>query len=295
MAALFIPHHDIFAGNYTIVRRDSTHEFRKEEHYHDFYEIQFYLSESEDNRIGTIRLNEKEYSLYQGCLILINMFTPHQIRITTKDPYIRYCISFDTSLLLFASSEKSNLFNIFSNYGSGKYLQMLTPSQIRTFLEIYNRHENMPQHNGRDIMEKALILEIFSNVYDIFYNGDDISPLDSRNMRIVSDLVSYITDNLGSDLSLEVLAQRENFSTFHLSRMFKKYTGTTLNKYIVNKRIDKAKLLLRDSGVDSSIAEISEQVGFNNYTHFYRTFLTITGQSPAEYREHSAVTRDRKT
>ena len=73
-----------------------------------------------------------------------------------------------------------------------------------------------------------------------------------------------------------------NFSAFHLSRMFKRYTGTTLNKHIITKRIDKAKLSLKSQ---VPITTVSKEVGFNNYNHFYRTFKNVTGINPAKYKE----------
>ena len=215
-------------------------------------------------------------------MVLINMFDQHQLNITCKVPYTRYCISFDSSLLLFACSDKSNLFNIFSHCADVKYSKPLSPSQIATFVNIYNRHEQISLNSGMDILEKSLILEIFAHVYDIFYDGQEISNADSRNLTVITELIQYIDSNISGDLSLEQLAEHISFSTFHLSRIFKRYTGTTLNKYIITKRIDKAKLLLKTS---MAITTISKEVGFNNYNHFYRTFKNATGVNPAEYKE----------
>ena len=50
--------------------------------------------------LGEITVSEETLPLVHGSLVLINMFEPHQIQITCKYPYIRYCISFDSSLLL---------------------------------------------------------------------------------------------------------------------------------------------------------------------------------------------------
>ena len=107
-------------------------------------------------------------------------------------------------------------------------------------------------------------------------------------MEVVTKLIGYIDEHISEDLSLENLSEYVNFSTFHLSRMFKRYTGTTLNKYIINKRIDKAKLLLEGS---MSITNVSKEVGFNNYNHFYRTFKNVTGVSPADYKESNVKER----
>lgn len=280
--ALFLSRAEVYNGNYAITKRDASHEFVQALHYHDFYEVQFYLSEADNGIIGEITINGQKRTLEQGCLVLINMFDQHHINITSKEPYTRYCISFDSSLLLFACSDTSNLFNIFSNCAEVKYSKPLTPSQINTFVSIYNKHEELKLRHGRDIMEKSLILEIFAHIYDLFYDGQEISAADSRSMEIVTKLIGYIDEHIAQDLSLETLAEYVSFSTFHLSRIFKRYTGTTLNKYITTKRIDKAKLLLKSS---MSITNISKEVGFNNYNHFYRTFKNITGVSPADFKE----------
>lgn len=283
--AILLSKADVYNGHYSITKRDASHEFTKALHYHDFYEVQFYLSEAENGIIGNITIHGQKRPLMQGCLVLINMFEPHQIEITTKKPYIRYCISFDSSLLLFACSDTTNLFNIFSNCAEIQDLRPLTPAQINTFVSIYNKHEDISIKNGKDIMEKAMIMEIFAHIYDMFYSGKDISSTDSRSMEVVTKLIGYIDAHIAEDLSLENLAEYVSFSTFHLSRMFKKYTGTTLNKYIITKRIDKAKILL---GTSMSITNVSKEVGFNNYNHFYRTFKGVTGVSPADYKEAEA-------
>lgn len=280
--ALFLSQAEVYNGHYSITKRNASHEFTRALHYHDFYEVQFYLSEADTGVIGEITINGQKRTLMQGCLVLINMFDQHQINITSREPYTRYCISFDSSLLLFACSDKSNLFNIFSNCAEVKYSKPLSPEQIRTFVEIYNKHEEIKLKNGSDILEKAMILEIFAHIYDIFYDGQEISATDSRSMEVVTKLIGYIDEHIAEDLSLEKLAEYVSFSTFHLSRMFKRYTGTTLNKYIITKRIDKAKLLLKSN---MTITNVSKEVGFNNYNHFYRTFKTATGLSPADYKE----------
>ncbi len=286
MDSIFLSQNQLYNGNYSFTKRDATHEFLQDCHYHDFYEVQFYLCESETGHIGEITINNETSELKQGCLVLINMFSPHKIKIDCDVPYIRYCVSFDSSLLLFACSDQSNLFNIFSNCAKAKSSLPLSTEQINTFITIYNKHERLPLTNGKDILEKSLILEIFAHIYDIFYEGQQISDTDMRNMTTLTKLIQYIDNHISEELSLDVLAEYVSFSTFHLSRMFKRYTGTTLNKYIVSKRIDKAKLLLQSP---LPINSVSIECGFNNYTHFYRTFKALTGINPAEYKDRQST------
>lgn len=280
--ALFLSQSSIYGGHYSITKRDALHEFSQPLHFHDFYEVQFYLSDEENANIGEITVNGKTCPLTHGCLVLINMFSPHQVHITTQKPYVRYCISFDSSLLLFACSESANLFSVFSGCMNPAVSKSLMPSQINTFIQIYARHENLNLRNGRDIMEKSIILEIFAHIYDIFYEGREIKPEDSRNMQVVTKLIGYIDEHISEDLSLETLAAYASFSTYYLNRMFKHYTGTTLNRYIITKRIDRAKLLLKSA---VPVTNINKEIGYDSYSHFYRTFKKVTGMSPTEYKK----------
>lgn len=281
MDALFLSKSEIYNGNYRFRKFSHNNEFTNELHYHDFYELQFWLCESENDVIGEITINGIKRELRQGCMVLVNMFDVHQYTITCTVPYTRYCINFDPSLLLFACSEKTDLFDIFSNCSDDRFFRPLNPSQISILTDIYREQENISLVHGRDIMDKALIFKIFAYVYNIFYDGHKIPKKESKYLSTITELISYIGQNLSGDLSLKQLADHVNFSTFHLSRIFKQYTGTTLNQYVIVKRIDKAKSLLQTS---RSIDDVSRESGFHNYNHFYRTFKSVTGFTPSEYK-----------
>lgn len=155
---LFLSREEIYNGHYSIKKRDATCEFTRDLHYHDFYEIQFYLSDINSERdrtntalpLGEITVSEETLPLVHGSLVLINMFEPHQIQITCEQPYIRYCISFDSSLLLFACSDTSNLFNIFSSCARSGHVRRLTSGQILDLISICRRYETLSIANGRD-------------------------------------------------------------------------------------------------------------------------------------------------
>lgn len=279
--AVFLSKTTEYTGSYLFVRQSALNESNYALHYHNFYEVQFYLSEAENETIGEITINGRRRELTTGCLVLINMFDVHQLRITTTQPYVRYCLSFDSSLLLFACSENTNLFNIFSHSGEPRYSMPLSNDEIDTFVGIYQRRETMALTHGQDIMEKAMILELFAHIYDVFYDGQEIGSAESKGLETVTRLLAYIDSHLSEELSLERLAAEAHFSTFYLSHLFKQYTGTTLTQYVISKRIDMARILLHG---DLPITQIAQEVGFRNYNHFYRTFKALTGVGPAEYR-----------
>jgi AraC family transcriptional regulator len=98
-------------------------------------------------------------------------------------------------------------------------------------------------------------------------------------MRRVLDMVAV---NLAKDVSLEEMATAAGMSRFHFSREFRKSVGTSPHRYIVGRRIDRAKSLLANR--DLSILDVSLECGFKDPSHFTRVFRSLVGVTPREYR-----------
>lgn len=94
----------------------------------------------------------------------------------------------------------------------------------------------------------------------------------------LSALLNYINNNINDTLSLDELSERFNLSKFYLTRRFKELTGLSLHQFIVKKRLTKARYLI-SVGVDPYRAAVD--AGFNNYSHFSRTFKSYFGQNPS--------------
>lgn len=93
---------------------------------------------------------------------------------------------------------------------------------------------------------------------------------------------NYIENNFDSDLNLDLLSRIQFISKFHLLRLFKKYYGLTPRQYLIDKRIEKSRDLLRQG---MKVTETCFAVGFNSLGSFSVLFKTKTGKSPAQYRK----------
>ncbi|MDR2021900.1 MAG: response regulator [Hungatella sp.] len=85
-------------------------------------------------------------------------------------------------------------------------------------------------------------------------------------------------------LSVCDIARHVLLSVAYVCTFFKKETGKTINQYITELRIKKAKELLADSR--NQIADISDKIGYSNSNYFSKIFKKTTGNSPSEYREN---------
>lgn len=105
----------------------------------------------------------------------------------------------------------------------------------------------------------------------------------SRRMeQTIENVCSYVKANLADDLSLAHLADLTDHSPTYLSRMFKTVKGIGYNDFVIEKRMEQAAYLLRDTKL--KLGEIAEQVGYTSSSYFIRTFRRAFGMTPTEYR-----------
>jgi AraC family transcriptional regulator len=103
--------------------------------------------------------------------------------------------------------------------------------------------------------------------------------LDGRRLARV---LAFIDAHLDRDVSLEELAHEACLSRFHFARAFKAATGASPLRYILQRRLEHAKSLLRN-GVPS-LAEVALACGFSSQAHFSSSFKQATGVSPKRFR-----------
>jgi AraC-like DNA-binding protein len=82
-------------------------------------------------------------------------------------------------------------------------------------------------------------------------------------------------------LDVPALARAAHASTAHFSRSFKRAFGETPHQYLLRRRIERAKELLR--GTDMSVTEVSLDVGFQSLGSFSTAFRELVGAPPSEY------------
>ena len=98
----------------------------------------------------------------------------------------------------------------------------------------------------------------------------------------VEAVLKIIENRFAEELSLNCLAKEAGISMYHLSREFKRYVGIPYSEYILLKRVNRAKELLRYT--DSSVEVIGCQCGFRYTSHFTSVFKKFEGCTPLKYR-----------
>ncbi len=106
--------------------------------------------------------------------------------------------------------------------------------------------------------------------------------VNDKNQQLITSIQNYIQHHLSDYLNLTIIANYVNYNESHISRLFKRMTGTNLSEYITLCRIDAAKLLLLQT--NDTIQVISQKTGFRTSQYFASSFRKNTGMTPNEYR-----------
>ncbi|WP_087005788.1 helix-turn-helix domain-containing protein [Rhizobium sullae] len=107
-----------------------------------------------------------------------------------------------------------------------------------------------------------------------------------RLSRAHEDLAKgLLLENLDGNVSISEVAQMCNLSRGYFIRAFRETTGMTPYQWVLRKRIDRARDLLRAS--DAALAEVAIACGFSDQSHFTRVFADIVGTTPGSWRRNS--------
>ena len=101
--------------------------------------------------------------------------------------------------------------------------------------------------------------------------------------KLMEQIREYIDCHYMENLTAAALGNEIGISQGYLSQLIKKETGKTYSELIQQKKLEKAKELLRYS--EKTVGEIAQETGYSDYYYFTKTFKRLTKMTPSEYRK----------
>ena len=247
----------------------------KDMHIHDCCEVLLCLTDNRKFLIG-----DEVITANKNDILVVNQFEIHKL---IEDDNIfceRYVFKVHPQFLLFYSTSKTDLSTCFYNRSLSERKFTLTDEQVEKFVTLFESLK-MEETLGDDILItlNAVKALVYVNRY-LLINPINVSHSVYNNNSIVHSVIRYINENLYNDINLDEISKKHFISKNHLCRIFKKHAGTTVINYIIIRRIAQAKKFLSD-GCD--VKDTCEKCGFNDYSHFIRTFKNIVGIPPKQY------------
>ncbi|PWL37398.1 AraC family transcriptional regulator [Flagellimonas aquimarina] len=114
-------------------------------------------------------------------------------------------------------------------------------------------------------------------------NGEGFSmETEVKDNDRINIVFNHVKSNFKEDISLDEIANIVSMTVPSFCRYFKKITNKTFTQFVNEYRLVHASKLLAEQPI--SITQVCYDSGFNNFSHFNKSFKAFTGQNPSEYR-----------
>ena len=246
-------------------------------HHHDFYECYLFLSGN-----VTYLIEGKSYPLTPGDIVLVNSKELHQASINSKDSaYDRFVLWLNPSFIRDLSTEAMDLTRCFESPSRKNVLRVEYEWQqnLRILMNKLISLERF-QGVGQELLYRSYITELMVYINNLTFSEEVRLDVEVERSNLIEQILEYIDAHIEEDITVDELSEYTYLSKFHLSREFKKHTGTTLHRYILQKKLIAAKELILQ---DIPITLVYEQSGFGDYSNFFRAFKNEYGMTPKQY------------
>ena len=247
-------------------------------HHHDFYEVYFFLS-------GNVQYNieSRSYLLTPGDVLLISPMELHQPMFGAEHrEYERIVLWIDKQFLEGFSLQGQELTTCFDTTVPG-HTNLLRPEGVARQYLTFLLENLLAEVASEDPYSEMAALSLLAQVL-VALNRLAKQSVGEENKSgpdaTVYSVLGYINEHYSEDLSLDCLANKFFISKYHLSREFQRLVGTSVHRYIIQKRLVMAKQMLSEGRPSS---EVYQQCGFGDYSNFFRAFKAEYQISPKDY------------
>lgn len=217
---------------------------------------------------GTLFYSNKTYNLKKGSCVFI-------------DCNNKYSHTSDNWTIEWVHFNGTNIKEIYDKYIERNGSDVFESNNFSTYETLLNEIHLLS--NSNDYVRDMNIFNKLTNLLSLIMSETIYESKDkNKNIYNISSIKEYVDDNYLNNISLDNISNKFFINKFYLTRLFKNTYGITINSYISNKRITKAKELLRYS--DLSIENISKECGINDSNYFSRLFKQVEGITAKEYK-----------
>ena len=247
---------------------------------HDWYEL-FFVKAGEVSWF----IENEMHPIAPYTLTIFNSQEIHKLHIRSNKRFERMKLLFNPALARQFSINGFDPLACFDERPKGKgnivALSMQEGQELQDLFKKVAAEDDRPETPLSRLIALMDILILANRLYRNSPARSEAPALPDK----VADVMAYVSEHLGDDLSLEAISSALGINRFYLCRIFKKETGSTLHNYILYKRISEAKKLLRD-GLKTS--QVCAMCGFGSMARFTASFRNIVGQTPAAYAKAPA-------
>lgn len=166
-----------------------------------------------------------------------------------------------------------------------RYIYYKMEDIVMRFQRNVSAKEVEAQYQGErtKAIESAQTLDDLEQYICGLIRKNDFKDDENNNSYVIQKVMDYVQGHYNeSGLSINTLSEHVYLTPTYLSNLFKKNVGITIGQYIVNMRVEQAKLLLQNP--KWKLYQVAPMVGYEDSNYFAKIFKKKVGVTPSEYR-----------
>ena len=256
---------------------------RPEFHYHEFYKVLLLVSGS-----GFYTVDGRRYAVQSGDIVLVGSHSVHRPEFESGAAYERIIVYISPEFLRRSSVPDCDLTDCFRG---GHVLRPAEAERRQLFsLAAALERELGEEDYGQSILCAGSVLRLLVRIGRCLRRGDTPrpGPMTPGNERVAA-IVRYLDRHLTEDICIDDLAERFFLSKYHMMRLFRRETGTTIHGYLTQRRLTLARELMRGG---MSATDACFRSGFRSYCSFTRAYGKRFGSTPTGRRDAAALAEE---
>lgn len=274
---------ELTAHPHQFIYRHTTSAENPWDKFHSHPGVEFiYVHEGE----GSAIIDQVIYPFKPGSLMYFQPFQLHRVKteIPETGSYIRSKLLlepsiFDSYMEQFPILQRFFLYLHQSNLDC-QVIQVADPSQFDALFQLYCPRDTESMNTEAFALFFMLFLTTLKDQWTAKNQAHKDSKL--RHICYAEQVMQWIESHYHEEFTLTALVNELHLSSFHISHLFRKATGSTITEYLIYRRLREACLLLRTTSL--SLQEICDRIGISNISYFCQLFRKRLGTTPAQYR-----------
>lgn len=240
-------------------------------HYHEFCKLLLLVSGS-----GGYAIDGQRFLLQSGDIVLLQDGCIHRPELDPGIPYERMILYISPEFLASHCREDGDLYGLFSGE-RGPVLRLPEAQRQKLFRLARGLERDLAEPGfGRELLAQTDLLRLLVEIGRCREDGQETRAQAPGNQRI-RDILAYIDAHLTEDLDADAIAGEFFISKYHMMRLFRQETGSSIHQYITQKRLMLAREMIR-GGMKAT--EACYRCGWRSYSSFTRASEKHLGSTP---------------
>ncbi|MDI9540418.1 MAG: helix-turn-helix domain-containing protein [Bacillota bacterium] len=223
-----------------------------------------------DNGTLEVTVNDKKYTVNSNQCLFYGPGQSHSQRVYGNESCSYLTVIFEASGI-----EEDKLLNrVFS-----------VTREIKTIIDDFVRNSNESNLYSKDLQIVSLntiLLKILQhNTLDFHHKEINIPVNQNYQNNFLEEIIAYIHNNIYKPLTVADICHEFSISRTYLQRIFNETLHVTPKKYIIETKLAKSKILIKNG--NHSLSEIADKLGYSSIHYFSRIFTSNFGITPSEY------------